>query len=109
MSNMPLLSQDMYNKKKTSNLGFRIFVQELCHVCHDGPLIRFLDVHIFSIQQPGDAKLTLGHIEGVFQSLPVCLPPHLSQVDEICFDSVDNCEERDTVAPGRSEVGYLDI
>lgn len=74
-------------------------MQELGYVCHDGPLIWFLHVNILRIQQPGDAQLALRHVEGVFQALPVRLPLHLRQVDQVRLDGVDDRQERDTVPP----------
>lgn len=84
-------------------------MQELCHIRHYGPFIRFVHVHILSVQQPGDAQSAFSHVERVLQSLSVCLPFHLSQVDEVCFDGVNDGQEGDTVAPGRAEVCYLDV
>lgn len=80
-------------------LGFRVFVQELGYVCHDRPFIRLVDIHIFGVQQPGDAECVFCDVERMFQTLSIGLPLHLCEVDEVRLDGVDDGEERDTIAP----------
>jgi hypothetical protein len=92
-----------------TNLRFRIFMQELGYVSHYGSLIRFVNVHIFGIQQSSDAKLTLGDVECVFEPLSVGLPLHLCQIDQIGLDGIDDGQERYTVSPRRAEVGHLNV
>lgn len=74
-------------------------MQELCNISHNRPFIRLINIYILRIQKPCDSQLSLSDIECMLQPLPVGLPLHLRQVNQVRFDGVDYSQESDTISP----------
>lgn len=79
-------------------------MQELSHISHDTLFVGFGYVHIFSIKQFGNAQFAFGHIESCLETLTIACLLQFSQIDQICFNGINESQESDAISPTGAEI-----